>query len=231
MTRSRSTAAHSMTKLWLTDGEARRDWPAGATKLPSPVHAHVHRRVAFHRTGDRPRQPARAALEEPLRVRKRRNSSATQHDHQRAADELGEGELPADQQRQDQPELDDEVGGGELERHRRGEVGALAEQRSGQRDRCVGAGRRRGAEARSRSARLRGRSSGSNRGDRGLADERLDDRGQREPEDQRPGHLPRHRAGFDQGVQGRVPQRCHALTLLRRTVCVHAASTPGAPTI
>ncbi len=36
----------------------------------------------------------------------------------RAASELGRGDLPAHQQRQDHPELDDQVGRGDLERHR-----------------------------------------------------------------------------------------------------------------
>jgi hypothetical protein len=54
-----------------------------------------------------------------------------QHDHERPADELGDGELPAQQHRHDDAQLDDQVGGGELERHGGGEVGALAEDRAG----------------------------------------------------------------------------------------------------
>jgi len=38
-----------------------------------------------------------------------------QHDDDGSADELREGELPAEQQRHDDAELDDQVGGGELE--------------------------------------------------------------------------------------------------------------------
>jgi len=41
-----------------------------------------------------------------------------QDDHDRSADELGEGELPAHQQREHDAELDDQVGGGDLERRR-----------------------------------------------------------------------------------------------------------------
>ena len=59
-------------------------------------------------------------------------------------------ELPAEQDRDDDPELDHEVRGGELERHRGGEVGALAEQRAGERDRGVGAATRRRRRGRSR---------------------------------------------------------------------------------
>ena len=52
-----------------------------------------------------------------------------------------------EQQRQDDAELDDQVRAGDLEGHRGGEVRALAEQRSGQRDRGVRARRRGGPEA------------------------------------------------------------------------------------
>src|SRR5437763_1191831 len=50
-------------------------------------------------------------------------------------------ELPAEQQRHDDPELDDQVGRSDLERHRRGEVRSLAEERARERDRGVGAAR------------------------------------------------------------------------------------------
>jgi hypothetical protein len=70
-----------------------------------------------------------------------------QDDHDRSADELGSGELPAHQQCQQDAQLDDQVRGGDLEDHRGGEAGALAEQRPGQRDGGVGAGRGGDAEA------------------------------------------------------------------------------------
>ena len=54
------------------------------------------------------------------------------HDHQRPADEFCGGELPAHQQSQDDAQLHDEVGGTDLEGHGGGEVGAFAEQGSGQ---------------------------------------------------------------------------------------------------
>ena len=91
-----------------------------------------------------PRRRA-AALQEPP------EDDGEEHDHQRPADELAERRTPS---RAGAPitiaELDHEVRRGELERHRRGEVGALAEERAGQRDRGVRAGRRRRAERRSR---------------------------------------------------------------------------------
>ena len=86
-----------------------------------------------------PCRPARAPPRPGCWVRKRAEQQREEDDHQRAADELAERELPAEQQRHDDPELDDEVGRGELERHRRGEVGALAEERPRERDGGVGA--------------------------------------------------------------------------------------------
>ena len=86
-----------------------------------------------------------------------------QRDHDRAADELAGGELPADQDREDDPELDHEVRGGELERHRGGEVGALAKQRAGQRDRGVGAADEDAAPSPVATVSVRGESSGSSR--------------------------------------------------------------------
>ena len=62
-------------------------------------------------------------------------------DHQRPADELAERELPAEHERDHDPELDDEVRRRELEHDRGGEVRALAEERARERDGGVGAGR------------------------------------------------------------------------------------------
>ena len=71
-----------------------------------------------------------------------------QHDHHDAADVLGQRELPADQDPEDQAQLPDQVGGGELEGERGRRRGPLLEQRLGDRDRRVGARRGRGAEPR-----------------------------------------------------------------------------------
>ena len=69
-----------------------------------------------------------------------------QHDQQQAADELRERELPAEEDPDHDPELEDEVRRGELEDHRRGEARALLEQRLRDRDRRVAARRRGRAE-------------------------------------------------------------------------------------
>ena len=78
---------------------------------------------------------------------KSRKATAIKHDHDRAADELGQGELPGEQQRQDDAQFDDQVGAGDLEGHRGGEAGTAAEQGAGQRHRGVGARRGRGTQA------------------------------------------------------------------------------------
>ena len=173
-------------------GEARRR-SSRRSSVAALVDAHVHRGVALHR----PASPLSACSRAASRIR-RAQEQPEQHgqdqDHQRAADELGEGELPAHQQRQDDPHLDDEVGGGDLEGHRRREVRALAEQRPGQRHRRVGARAGRRAQAGRHRQRL-GRSSPIQRLDRLLAHDGLDRAGQEEPQDQRPEDLPAHRAG------------------------------------
>jgi hypothetical protein len=115
-------------------------------------------------------------------------------DHQRAADELSERELPAHEQREDDAHLDHEVGARDLERHRCGEVRTLAEQRAGQRDRRVRARARRGTQAGGDGERARPRVAHQT-GDRVLVHNRFDRGGQEEPEDQGPADLPRHRPG------------------------------------
>ena len=95
----------------------------------------------------RPRSACCARLAEQSRPQGQPEQHREDDDHDRTADELGRGELPAHQQREDDAELDDEIRRSDLERHRRGEVGALAKQRAGQRDRGVRARRRRGTQA------------------------------------------------------------------------------------
>jgi hypothetical protein len=82
--------------------------------------------------------------------------------HAEAADELGGRELPPDQDREQDPELDDEVRRGELEGHRGREVGTATEERPGEGDRSVRARGRGGAQAAGH-ARDRGESSGKSR--------------------------------------------------------------------
>src|SRR5215472_12677494 len=165
-------------------------------EAPAGGDAHVHRRVALHGSGQAlvrllPRRVDQALAHEQAE----RHGHAD--DHYRAADELGQRELPADQQREDDAELDDQVGAGDLEDHRGGEAGPLAEQRTGERHRRVGAGRGRGAQA-----------GGPGQGRRPVVTEHGDDRlppdqrlhngRQREAEDERPGDLPGHRASLRQ---------------------------------
>jgi hypothetical protein len=121
-----------------------RQPPQQRTRL---LDAHVHRGVRLHR-----------ALDAALGLSARRfehagtQQAAEQHagedDDQRAAHELCKRELPAQNDRHDDAELDDEVRGGDLEGDRGDEVRALAEERAGQRDRRIRAGGGRGAECR-----------------------------------------------------------------------------------
>ena len=145
-----------------------------------------------------------------LSRRNSRNPDGDHHDHHRPAGEFSQRELPAHQQRKDDAQFDDQVGRGDFEGHRGGEARALAEQRASQRHRGVGAGRRRDAERGGPGQRPRPVIA-EQPDDRGPADDGLNDRGQREPEDQRPGDLPRHRPGNRQ----RLPHRVHLAHLLR----------------
>jgi hypothetical protein len=80
-----------------------------------------------------------------------------QHDHDRSIDELGEGELPGDQQCEDDADFDHQVGRRDLERHRRSEACPFAEQRPCQRHRGIRT--RRGSGTQSGRLRQRDRSS------------------------------------------------------------------------
>ena len=129
--------------------------------------------MALHRTG-----PAELGLLARLVAQPVGEHSAQQQrhddDHDRAAGELGGGEPPADQERQDDAELEDKVRRGDLER------AALAN--TAEMERVVGQQRR----------------------DRRLAHQRLDHRGEHEAEDQRPGDLPGHPARGEQSVDERM---------------------------
>ena len=76
-------------------------------------------------------------------TRRPRNHSAPKRgeetDHDEAPDELADGELPAHQHNEHDPELNDEVGRGEHEDHGGDVVGALDEERLGHGGRGVGA--------------------------------------------------------------------------------------------
>ena len=79
-------------------------------------------------------------------VMQTRKQQHEQHDHDRAADELGQRELPADQHPQDDTKFQHQIGRGELERHGSDEIAALAEDRPRQRDGGIGTRGGRGAE-------------------------------------------------------------------------------------
>ena len=115
-------------------------------------------------------------------------------DQKHAADELGEGELPADEDPEHDSELEDEVRRGELEHHRAGEAAALLEDRLRDRDSCVAARRRGRAEP----CRERDRA-GPAAAERPFhplpRHPRLHDPGEQEPEHERPPDLPRHLEG------------------------------------
>jgi len=146
--------------------------------------------VAFHRPGNALLGLLGRFTQEPL-AQDDPKHQGDEHDDDRAADELGEGELPAQQQKHDHPELDDQVGRGDLERHGRGEVRALAKQGPRQRHGSIRA--RRG-----RHPKPGGSDDGAgpiiahqpNHG--GASYYRLDDCREEEPQDQGPQDLPGH---------------------------------------
>jgi hypothetical protein len=194
-------AAHSMTNTCATEVN-----PAPEHSRRHAGYRHVHRGVAFHRSGQ-PTLGLRARFDEQALADEQPEQHGQQHDHDRAADELGHGELPAHQQRQDHPQLDDQVGGADLERHRGGEVRALAEQRARQRDRGVGT--RGGRRAQRGGHRERPGPVIAHQPDyRVAAHHGLHHGGQCEPEDQRPEDLPGHRSRERQ----RMPDRTHHIT-------------------
>jgi hypothetical protein len=140
-------AAYAITKLWLTAvnpaglASRRPKLPAVATLKSMPACPSIDPAsplAAWSRAAASSRRDRNSRREQPP-GQEQPKQQRQQQDHQWTADELGQGELPADQQGKDQPEFDHQVGGGELEGHRRGEVRALAKQRPGQRHRRVGA--------------------------------------------------------------------------------------------
>lgn len=179
---------------------------AGRGKQPPPERAfsfdrHVHGGMAFHRSGDPLCGLIAGRVDEP-RAHEQPEQGGEHHDHQRAADEFGGGELPAHQQRQDDAQLRHEVGRTDLERHRGGEVGALAEQRSRQGHRGIRArrrgrpqpgGHRQGARA----------VIAHQRHDRRAPHDGLHHRREGEADDQRPQNFPCHRTRERQGVPDR----------------------------
>ena len=105
--------------------------PAGVRSRSPPAAAaadgHVHFCVALHRT-EAPLLCLRTCLVHEAPREESAEEQRYEDDHERPAHELAGHEPPAEKYRHDDSELDDEVGRGDLERHRRGEVRALAEE-------------------------------------------------------------------------------------------------------
>ena len=163
-----------------------------APEAPAGRDAHVHGGVALHGTRQALVRLLARGVDQPL-ADEDAEDHRQQDDHDRPADEFGQGELPADQQREDDAQFDDEIGAGDLERHRGDETRAPSEQGPGEGHRRIGAGRGRGAKP-GRLGQGARPAIAEHRGDRFPPDHGLDDRRQREAQDQRPGDLPRHGA-------------------------------------
>ena len=99
---------------------------------------HVHFGMAFHAAGNALIRLDLGWLEKVL-GEKRPEQKDQEREHQRRADEFGQCQLPAQERHHDYAELDDEIGGGHLKRHRGREMCALAEDRTGKRHSRVGA--------------------------------------------------------------------------------------------
>ena len=120
-----------------------------------------------------------------------------QHDQDEPADELGQRELPAEEDPRHDPELEDEVRRGELERHRGREARPFLEHRLRDRDRRVAA--RRGGRAERRREPERTCVAAAQRPLHPRPRHpRLHDPREQEAEDERPRHLPRHLEGVPQ---------------------------------
>jgi hypothetical protein len=173
---------------------------ARAQALPdgAAVDRHVHLGVALHRAKQSaPGLLTRLLDEAP--AQKAPEEEREDDDHERPADELSEGELPAEQDRHHDSELDHEVGGRELEHHRRGEVTALAKDGARHRHRRVGTRGGGGAEA-AGDLEGTGRVVGEKAAHLGLGDDCLHRSRDGEAEDERPEDFPEHAEGEAEGV-------------------------------
>lgn len=124
ITRSRRIAAHSMTNTWLVEVNPSRE---NKRRARDPSRCTDVSIAACPSIGDSAFGLLAGLTQE--RVAQEQPEQDCQHDdHDGPADELRCGELPAHQQGEDDAELDDEVGGSDLEGHRGGEVRAFTEQ-------------------------------------------------------------------------------------------------------
>jgi hypothetical protein len=99
---------------------------------PALGDGQVHFGVAFHAAGNALVRLFLGLFEKVPRE-KHPEEKGQENDHERCADEFGQRELPAQQHQHDDAELDDEIGGSHLERHRSCEIRALAKDRAGER--------------------------------------------------------------------------------------------------
>ena len=179
------------------------DHEAGGDLLPQHLHvgAEVERDVSRGRMRVTRLRAGRVRADLLLTLARHENVQRTPHeqDQEDAADELGERELPAEEEPQHETELEDEVRGRELERHRRREARALLEQRLRDRDRRIRARRRRSAEP-GRERDLRTPRAAERALQASARNIRLHEPGQGEAEHERPPDLPRHAGGIQQSV-------------------------------
>jgi hypothetical protein len=173
------------------------------------LDAHVHRGVAFHGPGQAA-VSLLGCLSDEAGTQQCTKEQRQDDDHHRAADELGRGELPAENQGQDDPEFDDQIGAADLECHRGREVRTLAKQRAGQCHRGVRAGRARRAQTGGDCERL-GSVVAEQSSDGLSANQRLHHGRECEAEDEGPEDFPRHRAGQLKGVSQSVQDIGHGI--------------------
>ena len=201
MTMSARSTHQSMTKKWLMAVKPRleKPWP---TADPPWRDMSMSAWPSIRPT--RPNSACGPGILDQARPQEQPEQDRQAEDHQGAAHELGQGELPPHEHGQDDAELDDEVGRGELEGHRRGEVAALAEHRPGQCHGRVRAGRRGRSEPGGHRQAL-GRIVRQQAHHLPLRHHRLDGRRQHEAEHQRPQDLPPHGHRHAQGMGDRAP--------------------------
>ena len=178
------------------------DAAAGGDFLPERafVKAHVHGGVALHATGEAEVGMGAGDFDE-ARAEGGAEKDDQHGDHDGPADEFGRHELPSEEDAEENAELDDEVGGGELECHGGDEVGPFTKESTGERSRCVGAGR----GGRAESGGLEDGAWGGvweETGELGFGDDGFDDGGDKEAERECPEYLPGHDAGHAEGFDG-----------------------------
>ena len=134
------------------------------------------------------------------------NRRPHERDQEDPADELGERELPPEEDPHDDSDLEDEIRRGELKRHHGGEARTFLEQRLRNCDRRVAAGGRRRAETR-REQGLTRASSAERALQARARDPRLHDSGEEKAQHERPADLPEHLNRVPETVADPVEER------------------------